>query len=191
MIEQQVPWDRQPPGLEPLASWLPIPQLLWFAPMWRDIVGGLAPTVTGTVARAVSRGGVGASFQSGGILDFGDRFNDSSFTNLLVFELPSLAATALSQSEYDNGASESISSQYIDATAAGDIRLVRDGTAVVVETTAGSLIAAIEAFEAGRLFRDALGNDFVEYMSVLKRAEWKRYLATVSEWEQREYFGIF
>lgn len=142
MLEQEIPWDRQPPGLEPLASWLPIPQILWFAPLWRDIVGGLAPTVTGTVARAVSRGGVGASFQSGGILDFGDRFNEASFTNLLVFELPSLAATALSQSEYDNGASESLSSQYIDATAAGNIRLVRDGAAVVVETTAGGLIAA-------------------------------------------------
>ncbi len=142
MIEQEIPWDRQPPGLEPLASWLPIPQILWFPPLWRDIVGGLAPTVTGTVARAVGRGGVGASFQSGGILDFGDRFNGASFTNLLVFELPSLAATALSQSEYDNGASESLSSQYIDATAAGDIRLVRDGAAVLVETTAGGLIAA-------------------------------------------------
>lgn len=142
MIEQEIPWDRQPPGLEPLASWLPIPQILWFSPLWRDIVGGLAPTVTGTVTRAVSRGGVGASFQSGGILDFGDRFNEASFTNLLVFELPSLAATALSQSEYDNGASESLSSQYIDATAAGNIRLVRDGAAVVVETTAGGFIAA-------------------------------------------------
>lgn len=54
-----------------------------------------------------------------------------------------------------------------------------------------SLIAAIEAFEEGTLYRDTLGADFVDYMSVLKRAEWKRYLSTVSEWEQREYFGIF
>lgn len=54
-----------------------------------------------------------------------------------------------------------------------------------------SLIAAIEAFEEGDLYRDTLGAEFVDYMSVLKRAEWKRYLSTVSEWEQREYFGIF
>ncbi|MDK3018852.1 glutamine synthetase family protein [Pseudodonghicola flavimaris] len=54
-----------------------------------------------------------------------------------------------------------------------------------------SLIAAIEAFEEGSLYRDTLGDDFADYMSVLKRAEWKRYLSTVSEWEQREYFGLF
>lgn len=136
------PWERQPEGLVQLAPWLPIPQILWFAPLWRDIVGGLAPTVTGTVARAVSRGGVGASFQSGGILDFGDRFNESSFTNLLVFEVPTLAGTALLQQDYDNGGGESAGSQYIDVTAAGDLRLVRDGQAVIVETTAGGFIQA-------------------------------------------------
>ncbi|PJE32595.1 putative glutamine synthetase 2 [Pseudooceanicola marinus] len=54
-----------------------------------------------------------------------------------------------------------------------------------------SLIAAIEAFEAGDLYRRALGPEFVEYMSVLKRAEWKRYLSVVTEWEHTEYFGIF
>ena len=54
-----------------------------------------------------------------------------------------------------------------------------------------SLIAAIEAFEAGQLFRDTLGADFADYMSTLKRAEWKRYLGVVTEWEQQEYFGIF
>lgn len=54
-----------------------------------------------------------------------------------------------------------------------------------------SLIAAIEAFEGGALYRTALGEAFTDYMSVLKRAEWKRYLGTVTEWEQQEYFGIF
>ncbi|SDI71500.1 glutamine synthetase family protein [Alloyangia pacifica] len=54
-----------------------------------------------------------------------------------------------------------------------------------------SLIAAIEAFEGGSLFRDMLGADFCDYMSTLKRAEWKRYLGVVTEWEQHEYFGIF
>ncbi|WP_010140112.1 glutamine synthetase family protein [Oceanicola sp. S124] len=54
-----------------------------------------------------------------------------------------------------------------------------------------SLIAAIEAFEAGDLYRRTLGEDFVDYISFLKRAEWKRYLSIVTEWEQTEYFGIF
>ncbi|WP_420569535.1 glutamine synthetase family protein [Thalassovita sp.] len=53
-----------------------------------------------------------------------------------------------------------------------------------------SLIDAIEAFESSTLFSNALGEDFTSYLSQLKRAEWQRYLSTVSEWEQREYFGI-
>jgi glutamine synthetase len=54
-----------------------------------------------------------------------------------------------------------------------------------------SLIAAIEAFEAGGLFAAALGPEFVSYLARLKRAEWERYLMTVSEWEQREYFALY
>ena len=54
----------------------------------------------------------------------------------------------------------------------------------------GSLIDAITAFEGGTLFADTLGADFTGYISTLKRAEWNRYLSTVSEWEQREYFGL-
>jgi glutamine synthetase len=53
-----------------------------------------------------------------------------------------------------------------------------------------SLIDAIEAFEATELFQETLGDAFTSYMSRLKRSEWQRYLGTVSEWEQREYFGI-
>jgi glutamine synthetase len=54
-----------------------------------------------------------------------------------------------------------------------------------------SLIAAIERFESSAFYRDALGADFVRYLSHIKRAEWDRYLMTVSEWEQREYFSLF
>ena len=54
-----------------------------------------------------------------------------------------------------------------------------------------SLIAAVEAFEASSFFNEALGDVFVDYLSHLKRAEWARYLLTVSEWEQTEYFSIF
>lgn len=54
-----------------------------------------------------------------------------------------------------------------------------------------SLIAAVEAFEGSGFFRQALGDEFVGYLAHLKRAEWGRYLTTVSEWEQTEYFGMF
>jgi glutamine synthetase len=54
-----------------------------------------------------------------------------------------------------------------------------------------SLIAAIERFEASGFYREALGEDVVSYLTRIKRAEWDRYLMTVSEWEQREYFSLF
>lgn len=54
-----------------------------------------------------------------------------------------------------------------------------------------SLIEAVEAFETSLLFREAIGPDFVRYLSHIKRAEWKRYVMTLSEWEQHEYFNLF
>ena len=54
-----------------------------------------------------------------------------------------------------------------------------------------SLIAAIECFEASPLFKATLGQEFVEYLTHIKRAEWHRYLMTVSDWEQVEYFNLF
>lgn len=54
-----------------------------------------------------------------------------------------------------------------------------------------SLIAAIEAFETSNLYRATLGDGFVDYLAQIKRAEWDRYLMTVSDWEQAEYFNLF
>lgn len=54
-----------------------------------------------------------------------------------------------------------------------------------------SLISAIEHFETSEFYRDAFGQDFVTYLARMKREEWSRYLMTVSEWEQREYFSLF
>jgi glutamine synthetase len=54
-----------------------------------------------------------------------------------------------------------------------------------------SLIAAIERFEASEFYRAELGAEFVNYLAHIKRAEWDRYLMTVSEWEQSEYFSLF
>ncbi len=58
-------------------------------------------------------------------------------------------------------------------------------------TLPGHLLEAIEAFEGGNLFQAALGDEFVRYYSGLKRAEWDRYIATISDWEQQEYFSLF
>ena len=54
-----------------------------------------------------------------------------------------------------------------------------------------NLSSAIDAFEASQLFKDTLGDGFVQYLAHIKRAEWRRYLMTVSEWEQAEYFNLF
>jgi glutamine synthetase len=54
-----------------------------------------------------------------------------------------------------------------------------------------SLISAIERFEQGGFYRRAIGDGFVDYLARIKRAEWDRYLTTVSEWEQSEYFSLY
>jgi len=41
------------------------------------------------------------------------------------------------------------------------------------------------------MYRDTLGDEAVDYLCRLKRAEWERYLSAISEWEQAEYFGLF
>ncbi|WP_158968925.1 glutamine synthetase family protein [Chachezhania sediminis] len=63
-----------------------------------------------------------------------------------------------------------------------------DGTATPLPASLG---AAIEAFAASETFRGALGPDVADYLLHLKRFEWDRYLAALSEWEQAEYFSIF
>lgn len=54
-----------------------------------------------------------------------------------------------------------------------------------------SLLSAIDAFSRSALFRAELGDVFVDYLCQIRRAEWQRYHLEVSEWEQREYFGIY
>jgi glutamine synthetase len=51
--------------------------------------------------------------------------------------------------------------------------------------------AALDLFEASAFWAGALGAEVRDYLAHIKRAEWKRFLSTVSEWEQREYFSIF
>jgi glutamine synthetase len=54
-----------------------------------------------------------------------------------------------------------------------------------------SLGAALEALGKGTILRDAFGADFIEYYSLVKRAELRRYESTVTDWETREYLDIF
>ncbi len=52
------------------------------------------------------------------------------------------------------------------------------------------LLSAIEAFEQSPLYRTVLGDEFVAYLSGIKRHEWRRYTMAVSDWEQAEYFNM-
>ncbi|MFN0030446.1 MAG: glutamine synthetase family protein [Acidimicrobiales bacterium] len=54
-----------------------------------------------------------------------------------------------------------------------------------------SLGEAIERFGASELYRSVWGDDVVEYLTRLKTSEWNRFLAAVTDWEQREYFELF
>jgi len=54
-----------------------------------------------------------------------------------------------------------------------------------------TLAEAIGHFEGSALCRAALGDEFVDVLTRIKRAEWDRYLAEVSAWEQAEYFTLF
>jgi glutamine synthetase len=54
-----------------------------------------------------------------------------------------------------------------------------------------SLGAAVDALAADPVFADALGEQVVGWYAHLKRDEFARYLAHVSDWEQREYLDLF
>ena len=54
-----------------------------------------------------------------------------------------------------------------------------------------SLMDAMTAFRASAMYRDVLGDGFVDYLLAIKEGEVSRYLTEVTDWEQREYFEIF
>jgi glutamine synthetase len=54
-----------------------------------------------------------------------------------------------------------------------------------------SLSEAIEALRADRWLCQRMGEDFINYLCFIKEAELARFNLEVSEWEQREYFGMF
>ncbi|MDQ7070960.1 MAG: glutamine synthetase family protein [Rhodobacterales bacterium] len=54
-----------------------------------------------------------------------------------------------------------------------------------------SMIDAVNALRASGFYRDVMGDAFVDYYAHIKTAEWERYVATISEWEEREYFNLY
>jgi glutamine synthetase len=54
-----------------------------------------------------------------------------------------------------------------------------------------SLGAALGALDGGHILRTAFGNEFIDYYSMIKHAEVRRYEAHVSDWEMKEYFDVF
>jgi glutamine synthetase len=54
-----------------------------------------------------------------------------------------------------------------------------------------TLDAALDLLDQGSVMRSAFGDSFVDYFLTIKRYEVERYNLHVSDWEQREYFGLF
>lgn len=54
-----------------------------------------------------------------------------------------------------------------------------------------SLMDAVEGFRNSTVIRDAVGEKFWNYMIMLKEYEVARFLAAVTDWEQKEYFEMY
>jgi glutamine synthetase len=54
-----------------------------------------------------------------------------------------------------------------------------------------SLMEAMDALKEDELFRTAFGDEFIDYMVLVKQSEIRRFLEHVTDWEQREYFEVF
>lgn len=54
-----------------------------------------------------------------------------------------------------------------------------------------SLMEAIDALETSAVFRAGFGDEFIDYFIAMKRHEIGRFLAHVTDWEQKEYFEAF
>lgn len=50
---------------------------------------------------------------------------------------------------------------------------------------------AADTLEADSFFREAFGATVIDYLVRMKRAEWDRFLSTVTDWETREYLEFF
>jgi glutamine synthetase len=55
------------------------------------------------------------------------------------------------------------------------------------ETLPLSLGEALDALEADEFTRPALGEQFMQAFTTIKRTEWRRFQLAVTDWELREY----
>jgi glutamine synthetase len=54
-----------------------------------------------------------------------------------------------------------------------------------------NLLEAVEALDGSELFRRAWGDSIVDYLVMMKRSEWGRFMSHVTDWEQSEYFEVY
>lgn len=55
----------------------------------------------------------------------------------------------------------------------------------------GSLDELVDALSVSTMFREALGNEFVDHYVSVRRHEIGRFQRHVTDWEHREYFEAF
>ena len=55
----------------------------------------------------------------------------------------------------------------------------------------GSLIEALAELRKSAMFRQAFGDEFVNYIIAIKEAEIARFLSEPNDWEHKEYFDLF
>ena len=54
-----------------------------------------------------------------------------------------------------------------------------------------TLSEAVDALENSSVFRESMGDVFIDYFISVKRHEISRFNAYVTDWEHREYFESF
>lgn len=54
-----------------------------------------------------------------------------------------------------------------------------------------SLMEAVDALASSKMFREALGDEFINHYISVRRQEIGRFLSHVTDWEHREYFETF
>ena len=54
-----------------------------------------------------------------------------------------------------------------------------------------SLDEAVDALSASTMFRETLGNEFIDHYVSVRRQEIGRFQSHVTDWEHREYFEAF
>ncbi|MDC0191423.1 glutamine synthetase family protein [Rhodospirillales bacterium] len=54
-----------------------------------------------------------------------------------------------------------------------------------------NLLEAIDALRQSKMFRNKMGDQFVDYLLHIKTAEVTRFFSEVTDWEHREYFEIY